>query len=188
MCDVVSFHVSCCGQVGLEQTERPWSGLRSTWVAGAQAALRVSACGKQKPRESAAEGLPFAFKGLWENQRSQPALVTVWWDLAVCPQVLILRPRRRYCEKTAEGTASSCPCCSADASHPSANFSLQNSPWAEGIGATLPACSGQVTSSWDSVSSPIPSPRRVREAAMTSVMDLTLLLGREQPELIAPST
>nr|XP_019591063.1 PREDICTED: tubulin-specific chaperone D [Rhinolophus sinicus] len=28
----------------------------------------------------------------------------------------------------------------------------------------------------------------VREAAMTSLMDLTLLLGREQPELIAPST
>lgn len=38
---------------------------------------------------------------------------------------------------------------------------------------------------WGS-SSP-PCPYRVREAAMTTLMDLTLLLGREQPELIEAS-
>lgn len=32
-----------------------------------------------------------------------------------------------------------------------------------------------------------PCPRRVREAAMTSLRDLTLLLGREQPELLEAS-
>lgn len=32
-----------------------------------------------------------------------------------------------------------------------------------------------------------PCPCRVREAAMTGLMDLTLLLGREQPELIEAS-
>lgn len=41
-----------------------------------------------------------------------------------------------------------------------------------------------VTCHWEAVPSGPPCPHRVREAAMTTLMDVTLLLGREQPELI----